>query len=73
VLAAPIVTPAKADVYVTAPAPVYVYPRPFRPWRYYAVAPVVYAPAPVAHACTTRLVRVWTGERYVSRRVTRCY
>ena len=69
-------TPARADVYV-APPPVYVYPRPFRPWRY-AVVPAYYPPAyygPVAAApvCSVRVVRVWVDGRYVSRRVRRCY
>jgi hypothetical protein len=71
------VTPARADVYVASP-PVYVYPRPLRPWRY-AVVPAYYPPAyygPVAAAtpvCSVRVVRVWIDGRYVSRRVRHCY
>jgi len=80
---AAIVTPpltgsAKADVYVTRGARVYYVSRPFRPWVYRSVyaAPVVVAAAPYAAyapACTTRVVRVWNGAAYVSRRVTRCW
>jgi hypothetical protein len=77
--AGPAVPAAQADVYVTAPVPVY---RPFRPWRTYAAPPIYYAPAyyarpayyaPLAHGCATRVVRVWAGSHYASRRVTRCY
>jgi hypothetical protein len=78
--AGPFVPAARAEVYVTAPVHVH---HPLRPWRHYAPVPVYDAPAyygprpayyaPVAHGCTTRVVRVWTGNRYASRRVTRCY